>query len=100
MNKPKKHIMVCASFRVSGDPQGICHKKGSVALLPYLESELNDRDMNDYMVSSTGCLKMCEKGPVMVVYPDGDWYGNITESAIDEILDAWEDGSKAEQYLI
>jgi hypothetical protein len=26
------------------------------------------------MVSSTGCLKLCEKGPVVLVYPQGYWY--------------------------
>lgn len=100
MNKPEKHIFVCASFRVSGAAQGVCNKKGAVNLLQYLETELNDRGMDQFLVSSTGCLKMCDKGPVMVVYPDGDWYGQISEGAIDEILDAFENGTKAEKYLI
>ena len=34
MEKPDYHILVCASFRVGGDPKGTCHKKGSVDLLP------------------------------------------------------------------
>lgn len=100
MNKPEKHILVCASFRVAGAAQGVCNKKGAVNLLQHLETELNDRGMDQYLVSSTGCLKMCTKGPVMVVYPEGDWYGEVNESAIDEILDAFEAGKKAEKYLI
>ena len=86
MGKPERHFMVCASFRVSGDPQGACHKKGAVSLMQYLESEILDRGM-DAQVSSTGCLKLCDKGPVMVVYPEAKWYGEVTEEKIDAILD-------------
>jgi (2Fe-2S) ferredoxin len=45
--------------------------------------------MDDYMVSSSGCLKACTKGPVMVVYPDGHWVGGVdSHEKIDAILDA------------
>jgi (2Fe-2S) ferredoxin len=53
------------------------------------------------MVSSTGCLKLCEEGPVLVVYPEGYWYRGVTsEDAIDEILDALEEGRPAGAYLL
>jgi len=100
MQKPERHIFVCASFRHSGEPQGVCHKKGAAGLLPYLENELADRGMSDVSVTSTGCLKVCEKGPVMVVYPENTWYGNVDEGAVDEILDAMEDGGVADSYCI
>ena len=101
MTKPDKHFFVCASFRAGGDPQGVCHKKGAMDLVPYLQEELMDRDMEGCLVSMTGCLKVCDRGPAMVVYPDGDWYGGINgEEEIDEILDAIEEGEKAEKYLI
>lgn len=90
METPKHHFFICASFRVSGDPQGVCHKKGATDLLQYMENEIIDRGM-DAVVSSTGCLKMCTKGPVMVEYPAGRWYGELNEEKIDEILDALED---------
>ena len=101
MNKPKHHIFVCASFRAGGEPKGICHKKGSTDYLGYIENEILDRGLTDVIVSSTGCLKGCDHGPVMVVYPDNVWYGNVDgEDAIDEILDALEDGEVAQSYLI
>jgi (2Fe-2S) ferredoxin len=101
MQKPSRHIFVCASFRVSGEPQGFCHKKGSTSLLQYLETELSDRGMTDVQVSSTGCLRVCERGPALVVYPEKWWYGKIDgEAAIDTILDALEEGKPAEAYLI
>lgn len=99
MQKPDHHIFVCNSFRVGGDPQGTCNRKDATGLLQYLEEEIIDRGLNA-MVSSTGCLKMCEKGPVMVVYPDAAWYGEVTQEKIDEILDAMEEGSPAESLLL
>jgi (2Fe-2S) ferredoxin len=101
MEKPGKHVFVCASFRAGGEPQGVCHKKGSTGLLQYLQEGLNDRDLNDVMVSATGCLNVCDRGPAIVVYPDNVWYGNITgEEAIDEILDAMAAGGVAEKYRL
>jgi len=101
MIKSARHILVCGSFRASGSPQGVCAKKGSLDLLSYLETELGDRGMSDISVTATGCLKACDRGPIMVVYPEGDWYGGIEgEEQIDAVLDALEAGASAKQYLL
>jgi (2Fe-2S) ferredoxin len=100
MEKPSHHIFVCASFRTGGASQGACHKKDSNSLLQYLETELSDRDMNDVMVSSTGCLNRCEHGPVMIVYPEGYWYGSVNEEKIDAVLDGLAEGEPAEGLLV
>ena len=99
MEKPEYHIFVCNSFRMSGEPQGICNKKGGPDLLQYIEEEVLDRGM-DAMISATGCLKVCDRGPAIVVYPHNYWYGNVDEDAVDAILDALEDGEACEDYLI
>ena len=100
MDKPEHHIFVCASFRSGGDSKGTCNKKGSLNYLPYIENEILDRGLNA-AITSTGCMKACDFGPVMVIYPEGYWYGNIvSEGIIDEILDALENGKAAEDYLI
>ena len=101
MQKPQQHLLVCASFRVSGEPQGACHKKGSASHLGYLQSELADRGLDQVSVSSTGCLKVCDRGPALIVYPQGDWYGNLdSTAAIDEVLDALEAGRPCAKYLL
>ncbi len=99
MEKPKYHFLVCNSFRLTGEAQGICNKKEAKNLLQYLEEEILDRGI-DGMVSSTGCLKLCEKGPVMVVHPANVWYGNVSTSAIDDILDGIEENELIEDYRI
>ena len=99
MQKPEHHIFVCASFR-SLEAKGKCIKNNSLQLIPYIQEELADRGLNA-MVSTTGCLNLCEEGPVMVIYPQGVWYRGVTsEDAVDEILDALEDGNPAEKYLL
>ncbi len=100
MEKPEYHIFVCASFRADGDAKGVCKKKGSVDLLPYIENEILDRGLNA-QITSTGCMKACDYGPVMVIYPQGYWYGKVeSEDIVDEILDSLEDGGIAEEYVI
>ena len=99
MEKPKHHIFVCASFRAAGEAKGVCHRKESGSLLQYLQSELSDRNIDDIMVSSTGCLNLCEKGPVMIVYPEGCWYGEVNEEKIDAVLDGLETGVSAAERL-
>lgn len=99
MNRPKYHILVCNSFRTDGTPKGMCHKKDATSLLQHLEQEISDRGL-DALITSAGCLKQCEQGPVMVLYPSVQWYGNVDQDKLDEILDAIEDETVVEDYLI
>jgi (2Fe-2S) ferredoxin len=101
MDTPHTHLLVCASFRMAGNPQGVCHKKGAGNLLAYLETELSDRDLEGVTVTATGCLKVCERGPAMIVHPGNIWYGGVeTEADVDQILDAIEAGTVAEKYVL
>jgi len=100
MRQPKHHILLCSSSKMNGEPKGMCRNKNATALIQYLETELADRGLDEILVSNTGCLKLCDRGPIMVVYPEGYWYGNVTEAAIDEILDALEDGQAVKSLLL
>ena len=100
MKKPAFHILVCNSYRIGGDAQGACNKKGAQSMIQYLTENVGDRGI-DAVVSSTGCLNVCAQGPVVVVHPQNLWYGGITtEEQMDDILDAIESGGVATQYLI
>ena len=37
--------------------------------------------------NKSGCLDQCEKGPTVVVYPEGVWYGRVTLDDVDAIVD-------------
>ncbi len=99
MSKPNHHIFVCGSFRPTG-AAGVCHKKDSAQILQHITMELQDRGLDDVMVSSTGCMKLCDHAPVVIVYPQGHWYKGVNEDAADAILDAIENDSVAEEHLL
>ena len=102
MKKPSYHLFVCNSFRINGEPKGTCNRKGG-GLLQYLEEEILDRGI-DALITSTGCMKECEKGPLLIVHSEipkvSGWYGKVDEGAIDIILDALENDEAAPEYLI
>ena len=51
-----------------------------------MEEEILARGL-DILITATGCMKLCEKGPIMVVQPDNWWFGGVSsEEAIDAIL--------------
>ena len=89
MKKPDYHIFVCASFRGT-EAKGKCIKKDSMQLINYMEEELQDRGLNA-MVSSTGCMNICDSGPVMVIYPENLWYKQATIETAEAILDSLEE---------
>ncbi len=98
METSRFHLMICNSYRTNGEPKGVCNRKGAADLPQYLEEEIVDRGI-DAMVSTTSCFKRCDKGPLLVIYPEGWWYPQVDEDKIDEILDALEDEQPAEALL-
>jgi (2Fe-2S) ferredoxin len=96
---PEMHFFICNSYRASGEAKGVCNAKGAGDLLAYLETEILDRGL-DAQVTGCGCLKLCTKGPVMVLYPAGKWFGEVDEEKMDAILDAIEDGEDTSEWEI
>ena len=47
------------------------------------------------------CLRICEQGPIAVVYPEGAWYRAVDEEAIDQIIEEHLIGGRiVEEHLI
>jgi (2Fe-2S) ferredoxin len=39
------------------------------------------------LITKVDCFDLCEHAPVMVVYPDGVWYGEVDERGAREIAE-------------
>jgi (2Fe-2S) ferredoxin len=50
-------------------------------------------------VNTAGCLDRCELGPVIVIYPEGVWYGVKNKDEVDEILHALKTQSEPVERL-
>jgi len=101
MQKPKHHIFVCCSTRLNGTVQGVCSKKEGQEILQNLVEEVSDREIEDeVMVTHMGCVGLCTMGPVVMIYPEQTWYGNVSADDAEEIMDALEEGTIVERLKI
>ncbi len=84
----KHHIFVCTSCRMNGQQKGLCYSKNSVDIVQRLIEAIEDLDLSgEVMITNTGCFGICSQGPIMVVYPEGVWYGAVSEDDIDKIVE-------------
>lgn len=100
MNKPKRHIFICSSSRPAGQQKGVCHTKGGVDIMMGFMEEIEERELGgEVFISNTGCLGFCDKGPVVIVYPDNVWYGGVTVDDVEEIMDEHIEGGNPVKRL-
>ena len=78
----RHHVLWCAGPR--------CAAKGSVALWPALARTVHETPglKNQVQLLQTNCQYPCNHGPLMIVYPDGVWYGPMNANNIAPILKA------------
>ena len=76
----RSHILVCNGTT--------CVLKGCQAVQAALMNEIRRRELDgEIKVVETGCLGISEKGPVMVVYPEGVTYCEIKVADVREIVE-------------
>ncbi|MDE2821136.1 MAG: NAD(P)H-dependent oxidoreductase subunit E [Chloroflexota bacterium] len=83
------HALLCRGPR--------CNAAGSGEIAQVLKQRLKAKKMGDdaVLVAQTGCLYPCNLGPVMVVYPEGLWYGGLTVKGVERIVEEHFEGGKA-----
>ena len=101
MQRPERHIFVCTSSRPNGMQKGFCHTREGVGVMQKFMEEIEERGCGgEVFLTNTGCFGICEKGPIVVVYPDNVWYGPVTPDDVAEILDSHTGGGKPVDRLL
>jgi len=80
------HVFMCVNVRPAGHPRGCCTEKGSLELRAYMKNRAKELGLNDIRINASQCLDRCERGPVLVIYPEGVWYRCESKEDIEEIL--------------
>lgn len=79
------HVYVCTQEKPDGLP--CCSANGSAAVLEALRAEIARAGLGDEVqVTPSGSLGLCERGPNMVVYPEGVWYSRVQVADVPEIV--------------
>ncbi|MDH5654572.1 MAG: (2Fe-2S) ferredoxin domain-containing protein [Spirochaetia bacterium] len=84
--KYKKHIFVCTNERTDGSRIS-CGEKNGMDLVQEFKKEMGKYGLQKSMrVQRSGCFDICEKGPSVVVYPEGVFYSHVKIEDIPEIV--------------
>ena len=89
MPKFEHHIFVCTNQRPPENPRGCCDPEGLGTLQLAFKKELAVRGLKGAVrANKAGCLDQCDRGPTVVIYPEGCWYGGVKIEDVPEIIES------------
>ncbi len=75
----RSHVLICGGTG--------CTSSGSVKIKEKMEAELAANGLaEEVKVVLTGCFGLCALGPIMIIYPEGTFYSNVTVDDCAEIV--------------
>lgn len=81
----KYHVYVCTQEKPDGAP--CCAARGSGKVLDALRAQIGKAGLDGVVqVTTCGSIGLCERGPNMVVYPEGVWYAGVNVEDVPEIV--------------
>ncbi|MGN1235134.1 MAG: NAD(P)H-dependent oxidoreductase subunit E, partial [Christensenellaceae bacterium] len=66
----RKQVLVCGGTG--------CTSSHSMQVIEQLEASLKELQLTDVLIVKTGCFGLCALGPIMIVYPEGAFYAQMT----------------------
>ena len=81
----RRHILLCCDQTV---PK-CCDKERSLAAWGFLKRRLKELGLSErggVLRTKANCLRVCEGGPIAVVYPEGTWYRACDPEVLDRII--------------